>query len=355
MTAHRKIFVTGASGFIGGRIVEVLHMAGTATVFAGVRRWAAAARVGRLPVELVQCDITKSEDVVRALQGVTHLVHCAVGDYHVTVDGTRTLLAGAMAAGVERVIHISTADVYGLPDGLVEESHPLRHTGRPYGDSKIDAENVCQEFARRGLPVTILRPTLVHGPFSNSWTVEFAQRLQAPPWLTAEADAQGICNLLYVDDLVSAVKRSLDATVPPGEAFNVNGPERHTWSEYFHALNDAMGLPPLVAERVTRSRLTALAVQPVRRSAKILLKHFQPHIMAAYQRYDWAKVVMKRAEGIIRNTPSPAEFSMYGRRASYSTRKAEQMLGWRPQVSMAEGVRFAAAWLRHHGLVTVAA
>ncbi|MBI4502651.1 MAG: NAD-dependent epimerase/dehydratase family protein [Gemmatimonadetes bacterium] len=344
--------MTGASGFIGGRIVEVLHASAIAPVRAGVRRWTAAARVGRLPVDLVRCDITNPADVASTLAGVSHIVHCAVGDRGVTVDGTRTLLAGALKAGVQRVVHISTADVYGMPEGAVDESHPLTYTGRPYGDSKIDAENVCQEFARRGLPITILRPTLVHGPFSVTWTVEFAQRLQARPWLIAEDDAQGMCNLLYVDDLVGAVLRALEAPTLPGEAFNVNGPERPTWNQYFHALNDAMGLPPLVAQPAARARLTALAVQPVRRSAKIMLKHFQPQIMAAYQRYDWAKVVMKRAEGIIRKTPSPSEFPMYRRRASYSTQKAEQVLGWRPQVAMSNGVRLAADWLRHQGLVT---
>jgi nucleoside-diphosphate-sugar epimerase len=349
------IFVTGASGFIGGRVVEVLHSLGAATVRAGVRRWSAAARVGRLPVDLVRCDITDPADVTRALKGVTHLVHCAVGDRAVTVEGTRTLLNGALAAGIRRVIHISTADVYGLCEGPVDESHRLAYTGRAYGDSKVDAERVCQEMAAQGLPVTILRPTLVHGPFSVSWTVEFAQRLQTRPWLVAEEDAQGICNLLYVDDLVGAVLAAIDAPTAPGEAFNINGPERPTWSEYFHALNRALGLPPLVAEPLARTRLTALAVQPVRRSAKLMLKHFQPQIMAAYQRYEWARAIMKRAEGVIRKTPSPSEFSMYSRRVWYATSKAEYLLGWRPRVAMSDGVRLAASWLRHQGVVTQAA
>jgi nucleoside-diphosphate-sugar epimerase len=354
MRAARTVLVTGAGGFIGGRVVEVLHTSGAATVRAGIRRWAAAARVGRFPVDLVRCDITSAADVEEALKGVTHVVHCAVGDRRVTVEGTRTLLAGALKSGVERVVHISTVDVYGAPEGEVEETHPLTYTDRPYGDSKIDAEKVCQEFVNKGLHVTMLRPTLVYGPFSANWTVEFAQRLQAKPWLIAEEYAQGMCNLLYVDDLVGAVVRGLDAPIPSGEAFNINGPERPTWSHYFHALNDAMGLPPLVAEPAMRARLTTMAVQPLRRSAKLILKHFQPQVMAAYQRYPWAKAVMKRAEGVIRKTPTPAEFPMYSRRVSYATAKAERMLGWRPLIQMQDGVRLAAGWLRHHGFVTSA-
>jgi uncharacterized protein YbjT (DUF2867 family) len=77
------ILVTGASGFIGGRVVEVLHGLDQVTVRAGIRRWSAAARVGRLPVELVRCDITQPGDVAVALKGVTHIVHCAVGNHTV--------------------------------------------------------------------------------------------------------------------------------------------------------------------------------------------------------------------------------------------------------------------------------
>src|SRR5829696_122158 len=97
--AERKILVTGAGGFIGARLVEILHSAGGWQVVAGVRRWSTAARVARFPVELAQCDIRSAGQVTRALSGVTHLVHCAVtGDDPATiVDGTRVLMEGALA------------------------------------------------------------------------------------------------------------------------------------------------------------------------------------------------------------------------------------------------------------------
>ena len=255
---------------------------------------------------------------------------------------------------MRRVVHISTIDVYGTPEGDVDETHPLRRTGKAYGDSKIEAEEVCQDLASRGLPLTILRPTLVHGPFSTSWTIGFAQRLQARPWLVAEADATGTCNLVYVDDLVGAIIAAFEAATSPGEAFNINGPDRPTWSQYFHALNDAMGLPPLVPGAPARTRLSALAVQPFRKSAKFLLRHFQPQIMLAYHRSDFVKVLMKRAERVIRTTPSPDEFGVYRRRISYATGKAERMLGYRPRFPMADALPLAVAWLREHGFVTTA-
>ncbi len=351
MSEDRTAPVTGAGGFIGGRVVEVLHGRGQDTVRAGMRRWATGARIGRLPIEMVQCDIRNADQVREALQGVTHVVHCAVGEHSSTVEGTRTLLEGAAEAGVRRVVHISTIDVYGTPSGEVDETHPLTTTGRAYGDSKIEAERVCQDLASRGLPITILRPTLVHGPFSATWTMAYAQRLQTRPWLVAESDAQGTCNLVYVDDLVGAILAALKADTPPGEAFNVNGPDRVTWDQYFRALNDSMGLPPLVAASSGAARAKAAAVLPLRKTAKFLLNHFQPQIMNISQRFQVARSAMVRAEGLIKTTPAPSEFAVYSHVAHFPFDKARAKLGYEPKFPLADALVLTGAWLRENGFV----
>jgi predicted dehydrogenase/nucleoside-diphosphate-sugar epimerase len=344
------VLVTGAGGFVGGRVVEILHDSGY-PVRAGVRRWSSAARIGRLPVEIVQCDVTDPEQLRRATDGAQAVVHCAVGDHNVTVEGTRRLLEASRAAAIQRIVHISTIDVYGAESGEIHEDQPLRSGNSTYGDDKIAAERVCSEFVERGLPVCILRPTLIYGPFSASWTIEWAMRLQARPWLLSEEDSRGTCNLLYVDDLVAAVMLALENDEAVGEAFNINGGERPTWQEYFDTLNAELGLQPLVTSSPTASRLSAGAMQPVRSTAKFLLSHFEDRIMSIYQRSDVAKALMLRAEGMIRKTPTTAEFGMLGRTASYATEKAARMLGYKPRFSMADGAKRSAQWLRHHGYV----
>ena len=351
MPERRRILVTGAGGFIGGRVVEVMHTLGTGDVRASIRRWSSGARIGRFPVEIVQCDVRDADQLDAALRDVTHVVHCAVGDRSSTVDGTRVLLEKALEMGVQRVVHLSTVDVYGTPEGKVGEDSPTVVTGRAYGDTKIEAEAVCRELAGRGLHVTILRPTLVHGPFSATWTIGYAERLKNRPWLIGEADAQGTCNLVYVDDLVGAVLAAFDANVPSGEAFNINGPERPTWYEYFTALNDAMGLPPLVAASPGQAKLKTGLVQPLRKSAKFLISHFEAPIKAVAKRSHVARSAMKTTEQLIRMTPAPAEFSVYSRRTSYLTGKAEEMLGYEPRFPMDDALELTGAWLRHHRFV----
>ena len=342
------VVVTGAGGFIGSRITEVLHEANLGPVRAGVRRWSTAAQVGRLPVEIVHCNVLDSASLDACFAGARAVVHCAIGDATVNIEGTRNVLRAAQKAGVERVTHLSTIDVYGRLDGHYPESAPRVREGAAYGDSKIAAEEICEEFRSQGLPVSVLRPTIVYGPGSALWTVEFADRLLAGTWLFSDDDTGGTCNLVYVDDLVSAVVRTLVVPTPDNGTYNVNGPESITWSSYFRMLNDALGLPPLLQVSRTRSRMAATVMQPVRASAKLVLRQAPGLVKAVYQRSALARRIMKGAESAIRQTPTAGEFKLYSIRSSFPIDRAREQLGYRPAFPIADGVSLSVSWLRQH-------
>jgi len=346
-----RILVTGAGGFIGGRIVEVLHELNPGSVRAGIKRWSSAARIGRLPVEIVRCDVNSAPSVRSAMSGMSAVVHCAHGDAATNVEGTRIVLDEAQRAGVKRVVHLSTVAVFGRTEGKFTEASPPAPGADPYGRSKTETEEICAEYGRRGLAITILRPTIVYGPYSDLWTVEFAQRLSAGKWFLPDRYTQGICNLVYVDDMVKAVLLALENEKAIGETFIVNGGERPTWNQYFHALNDALGLPPLRPASTLKSRLRAGIMLPVRKTAKMILKRFQPLVMRVYQRSKLAKKVMRHAENAIKNSPTGAEFELYSLRVSYEEQKARDMLGYRPSFSMRDGIELSVAWLRDHRYV----
>lgn len=344
------VFVTGASGFIGGHIVEMLHLTGRRPVRAGFRRWASCARLGRFPLDLVQVDLLDAAAVAGALRGADAVVHCAQGPREVIVEGTRNVLDAAHRLGIERVVHLSSCVVYGDAVGDVDESRTLQCTGHEYTDAKIDAEKVCQEAVQRGVPAVVLRPPLVYGPWGADWTIKMTRRVVQGTWGPSERHRDGRCNLIYVEDLMRAVLRALECNAAVGEAFNVNGPETITWNDYFRRIRSGLELPDVRAVPSWQAQLKVAAMAPVAALGSWVRAHHMDTVRAVSERFEPARRAMKLAERLIRGTPSPDEFAMFSRDVVYRTTKARTMLGWIPRVTVDEGLKITNAWVRAQGL-----
>jgi nucleoside-diphosphate-sugar epimerase len=346
--------VTGASGFIGGRVVERLALEKTDSVRAMIHQWSRAARVARFPIDIVVADIVSPEACREAVNGVTHVVHCAVADASaVIVEGTRNLLEAALAAGVERFVYVSTSEVYGARvSGNIDETAPTKHTGRAYGDAKSDAENLCREFHLRGLATTSVRPAIVYGPFGRSWTIGMAQRLQSGRWSEFEGYGDGMCNAVYVDDLVSAIFLAARHPAAVGEAFNVNGPKIVTWNEYFRKLNAAMQLPPLPRKSAGESARRSAVMSRVDAVIRSFVHRFEDRLMEIYLRGGVASRIMKRVKTILDSTPSPSELGdVYSRRAIYVDKKARDVLGYSSKFDLEKGLALSVLWLARNGYI----
>src|ERR1019366_87489 len=150
---NETVFVTGATGFIGGRVSERMMQADV-KVRALVHGMHRAARIARLPVELCPGDLLERESLRQALGGAKLVIHCGVGPASSIVRGTENMLSVAHAAGVKRFIHVSTAAIYGItpPPGSESEDAPLRRTGDAYCDNKAAAEKVVLNYGKRGQP-----------------------------------------------------------------------------------------------------------------------------------------------------------------------------------------------------------
>jgi nucleoside-diphosphate-sugar epimerase len=203
----------------------------------------------------VLCDVLDKNQVERAIEGVDVVVHCAVGPGDVTVKGTENMLAASHRHGVRKFVHLSTIDVYGTVEGDVDETAPYQYTGSAYGDSKIEAEKLCWRYLERGVPTVILRPTIVYGPYCKLWVLKYAERLLSGKWGVFKGIGDGVCNLVYIRDLIDAIFLSVDSESAVGQAFNINGLERVTWNEYFGKLNLALGQPPLGEIKAGKAQL----------------------------------------------------------------------------------------------------
>lgn len=355
----QRVLVTGASGFVGGRVVEAIQLNGLAEPIATIRKWSRAARSARFPVEIRLCDILDRESLDRALQNVDSVVHCAKSDDHESiVGGTQQLLDAAAAAQVRRLVFLSTAEVYG-PNvtGEIVESDPTEPVGNVYADSKIEAEQRCLRFnGNQGLTTAILRPSLIHGPFSTSWSIDIAKRLLSGNWGKFDEHGEGNANLIYIDDLVQAILLCLTKDEAAGEAFNVNGPDLLTWNEYFDLFNDKLGQPPLRSISPAKSRLRTWAMGNVEFMADQVLSRFEDKLMEIYLRGGWASKVMKRIKGELNSTPSANELhDLFNRRVFYSDSKAQKLLGYNPQFNVSHALDLTLQWLHMHEIVPGAA
>jgi len=165
-----QILITGGAGFLGINLARyLLQRAGRVTTL-DVAPFDYPDCQGQ--VRSIRGDIRDPSVVDHAMQGTDIVVHCAAAlplykpedIYSTDVAGTRNVLEAAQRNSVQRVIHISTTAVYGVPErALHTEETELKPDG-PYAEAKIEAEKLCQEFREKGLCVPILRPTAFVGP-----------------------------------------------------------------------------------------------------------------------------------------------------------------------------------------------
>lgn len=351
MTHDERILITGASGFIGGWLAETLYLADVAEVRAGIHKWSSAARLARFPLTIVPCDILDTKQVAQAMEGINYVIHCAKGPYESIVEETGNVLAAALRERVRRFIHISTAEVYGNQSGEIDEASPYQYTSSRYANAKIDAERICWEFHDRGLPVTVIRPSIVYGPFSKTWTVDIARKLRSGNWGIFEGHGDGICNLVYVGDLVSAILMAARHEEAIGKAFNVNGPDRLTWNQYFKKFNAALSLPELRTFRPGGAGFRATIMEPLRTSAKLARDHFETPMKKLAARYRLAKQIMKAFEHTMKTMPRATDFRLYERQAVYPATKAHEVLGFTPKFDVDMGLEMSIHWLEQVGLL----
>ena len=246
----RKVLLTGAAGFIGCRVAELLTGRDGYNVRALVRNPANASRLARLPVEMMSGTLTSDTDVAAAVAGCDAVVHCAVGtDYgeprkvvEVTVGGTRRLAEAAATAGVQRFVHLSSIAVHGNSvAGIIDEATPVQpDRGDAYGESKAAAERAVRMAGGGSLPFVILRPGCVYGPYGATFVTRPIEHLMQGT-LILEDSAETPSNTVYVDNVAEAVIRALELDAAPGESFTVCDDDGTTWGAFYDYFAAAVG------------------------------------------------------------------------------------------------------------------
>jgi nucleoside-diphosphate-sugar epimerase len=298
-----------------------------------VRATSDTTQLDQLDVEFAVGDLTDPESLTRASAGCRYIFHCGamVSDWGtaaeiaaVNVGGTRKLLEAARVAGVKRVIHVSSTDVYGYPGGLeIEESYVSTRFANWYAQTKREAETeVRRAQAAHPLETVILRPATVYGPRSVDVVGEIARSIRGRRMLLVDG-GRAVAGLLYVENFVDAAVLAMRSDVAPGHAFNLSDGLSVTWREFTNGLAAGLGCPPV---RLTMPYWLATGIG-------FSLEH-------GYR--------LARRTTHLRTAPllSRQAVHVLGRNQAFSTRKAREILGWKPRIGYDAGLAATLAWLR---------
>ncbi|WP_368563111.1 NAD-dependent epimerase/dehydratase family protein [Pseudoxanthomonas sp. UTMC 1351] len=229
-----KILITGATGFIGSRLCELLSLEHRLPYRALVRDFSRAARIARLDPELVAGDMLDAGSLARAVEGCDAVVNLAHGDDQSAEKQTKLLVDACVRARVRRFVHVSSMAVHGpspKPPVLTESTASIQRWGEGYSDAKSAAEAVVTAAGKRGaLATVILRPTIVYGPYSF-FVTPIVQDARAGK-ISMIDGGRGVCNAVYVDDVCESIMAALDRDDAVGEAFLINGDGRITWRDF---------------------------------------------------------------------------------------------------------------------------
>jgi nucleoside-diphosphate-sugar epimerase len=321
-----RVLVTGATGLIGGHLVDLIRERGD-SVAALVRPGESADRLKCAGVEICWGDLGDRPSLQAAVKGKDWVINCAArtggwgarSEYETAnINGLQTLLEAALEAGVRRFVHLSSTTVLGLDRRLVlDETDPLRPLPNLYSWSKIAGERLLEQSIReRGAPVTVVRPGWTFGPRDKASFARFAAKIEQGKMVITGSGHNHV-PLIYVRDVAEGILLASAAPQAAGRTYILTHHEPVTQIQFLEAIARELGVPA-------------------------------PHRRIPYRA---AYLLGGIAEGLGRLTARQPLLTRYGvlvlgGESSFSSQRARDELGFTAKVSLAEGVHRSVAWFR---------
>jgi nucleoside-diphosphate-sugar epimerase len=231
-----KIFLTGGTGFIGGRVAEKLRARGD-DVVALVRSPDKAAKLQQLGCELVEGDLSSTNAIRQGLDGADACIHAAAiykvgipkkehqAMFDSNVTGTENVLDAAIDAGVNRIVYVSTVAVFGnTKEQVVDETYQRDESEgflSCYDETKYRSHQIAKDRIGKGAPIVIVQPGGVYGPGDHSEIGNFIDQTRKGK-LRAKAFPELGFTLVHVDDVADGILLALDKG-KVGESYVLGG------------------------------------------------------------------------------------------------------------------------------------
>jgi len=321
-----KALVTGANGFIGSHLVERLVQEGV-RVRCLVRPTSDLRWLQGLDIEVLRGSLMDPAGVQQAVRDVQVVFHLAgatkaasrAGYFRANTEATDNLLQACQVAGMPRVVFVSSQAAAGPSDGMRPKTERDQATPlTAYGQSKLQAELLVREYARKGEAV-VVRPPVVYGPRDRDVLVLF--RYVARGLCPLLGRGPRLLSIVHVDDLVQGIMLAATSAKAPGNTYFVCNDEPVEWESFADTIAAAMGrkclklhVPEELATPV--AILSELAARMGRRPALISREKVRE---------------MRQRFWVCDNS------------------KAKQDLGFVPSMGIEEGVRHTLRWYKAQG------
>jgi dihydroflavonol-4-reductase len=265
-----RAFVTGGTGFIGSRVIKRLRDRGDEVV-ALVRTPGNATGLQNQGVELVEGDLSADDAIKRGTEGADAVFHIGavykVGIpkkerpelWEANVEGTRRVLDAAQAAGVEKIVYVSTGNVFGDTKGQVVDESYQRDLGDGwlsyYDETKYRSHELVKERIAAGAPIVIVQPGVVYGPGDHSEIGNLIDQLKTGKLKMRMFPDAGY-NFVFVEDVADGIVLAYDKG-KVGESYLLGG-QVGTMDDLYNETAKALGKnPPKMAMPVVMAKASA--------------------------------------------------------------------------------------------------
>lgn len=328
-----RVLVTGASGFLGGYLTELLTAKGVETV-AMVRKTSNTLLLDRLGLEKRVADMTDPSSLRNAVKEVDAVIHLAAYyTFHgkkelydlVTVKGTRSILEACLLEGVPRFIYCSSTEATGpVTEIPASEDHPP-NPQYEYGKSKLKAEGIVEEYHGK-LKTTIIRPSGIYGPrnlddISYYFITSCSKNSLATKMLVDHGS--GTIQFVHAKDAAQGFYLALTNPNSHGKTYFISEDRWHTYREAYEIISRLTGRKP-----------------PTFNLPKPVAKALIYPVFAAKSAFgEWSFLWdPKTVDAVTSNR-------------AYSIEKAKRELGYSPRYSLEDGLTETIQWYRENGII----
>ena len=315
----KKVLVTGATGFLGKYVVEELVEHGYQ-----VRAFGRNSKVGRslenTSVSFFQGDLTKADDVLEACKGMDLVVHAGALStvwgpwedfFQANVLGTKYVLEACRQTDIQRLVYVSSPSIYAaLKNQLAikESDAPEENNLNNYIRSKLASEKLFKDYP--DVPSIILRPRGLFGIGDTSIlprVINLSQKIGIP----LIGDGRQLMDMTCVENVALAIRLAIEAPEAKGEVYNITNGEPRAFRDLLEESLTGLGYP------IKYRKIPASLISGIASSLEFLYKSLN-----------------------LKGEPPLTRYTYYLLRYSQTLdiSKAERELGYRPKISISEGI-----------------